>query len=69
MRPPAWKPVVDDWCSICSAKFKASSTLNPEISDGAFQLGVTEEKLDRTQVSGLTIDLGSLRTAHRVRAV
>jgi hypothetical protein len=42
--------------------------LNPEISDGAFQLGVTE-KLDRTQVSGLTIDLGSLRTAHRVRAV
>jgi len=42
--------------------------LKPEISDGAFQLGVTE-KLDRTQVSGLTIDLGSLRTAHRVRAV
>jgi len=43
--------------------------LKPEISDGAFQLGMTEEKLDRTQVSGLTIDLGSLRTAHRVRAV
>ena len=43
--------------------------LNPEISDGAFQLGMTEEKLDRTQVSGLTINLGNLRAAHRVRAV
>jgi hypothetical protein len=38
--------------------------LNPEISDGAFQLGMTEEKLDCTQVSGLTINLGSLRAAH-----
>lgn len=43
--------------------------LNPEISDGAFQLGVSEEKLDRTQVAGLPINLGSLRAAHRVRAV
>jgi hypothetical protein len=43
--------------------------LNSEISDGAFQLGVTEEKLDGTQVTSLPINLGSLRAAHRVRAV
>jgi hypothetical protein len=35
--------------------------LNPEISDGAFQLGMTEKKLDCTQVTGLAINLGSLR--------
>jgi hypothetical protein len=28
-RPPAWKPVVDDQSSICSAIFKASSTSIP----------------------------------------
>jgi hypothetical protein len=38
--------------------------LNPEIPDGAFQFGMTEEKLDCTQVSGLAINLGSLRAAH-----
>ena len=38
--------------------------LNPEIPDGAFQVGMTEEKLDCTQVSGLAINLGSLRAAH-----
>jgi hypothetical protein len=43
--------------------------LNSEISDGAFQLGMTEQKLDCTQVTGLPINLGSLRAAHRVRAV
>jgi len=43
--------------------------LNPEISDSAFQLGMAEEKLDCTQVTGLAINLGSLRAAQRVRAV
>jgi hypothetical protein len=43
--------------------------VNSEISDGAFQLRVTEEKLDGTQVTSLPINLGSLRAAHRVRAV
>jgi hypothetical protein len=33
--------------------------LNSEVSDGAFQLGVTEEKLDCTQVACLPINLGS----------
>ena len=37
--------------------------LNPEIPDGAFQFGMTEQKLDCTQVSGLAINLGSLRAA------
>jgi len=43
--------------------------LNPEISDSAFQLGMAEEKLDCTQVTGLAINLRSLRAAQRVRAV
>jgi hypothetical protein len=43
--------------------------LDSEISDGAFQLGVTEEKLDGTQITSLPINLGRLRAAHRVRAV
>ena len=38
--------------------------LNPKIPDSAFQFGMTEEKLDWTQVSGLAINLGSLRAAH-----
>jgi hypothetical protein len=43
--------------------------LNSEIWDGAFQLGVTKEKLDGTQVTSLPINLGGLRAAHRVCAV
>ena len=43
--------------------------LNSEISDGAFQLGVSEEKLDCTQVAGLPINLCRLRSAHGVRPV
>jgi len=42
--------------------------LNSEISDGAFQFGVSEEKLDCTQVAGLPINLSSLRAVRRVRA-
>jgi hypothetical protein len=38
--------------------------LNREIPDSALQFGMTEEKLDCTQVSGLAINLGSLRAAH-----
>ena len=38
--------------------------LNPEISDGAFQLRVTEEELHCAQVAGLAIDLCGLRTPH-----
>jgi hypothetical protein len=43
--------------------------LNHEISDGACQPGMTEEKLDCTQVTGLAINLGRLCAARRVRAV
>ena len=32
--------------------------LDPEIANGAFQLGVTEQKLHRPQIAGLAIDLG-----------
>jgi hypothetical protein len=38
--------------------------LNPEISDGTFLSGMTEEQLHCAQVSGLAINLGSLRAAH-----
>ena len=43
--------------------------LNPEISDGALQLHMTEEELHSAQVAGFAIYLGGLRTPHRVRAV
>jgi hypothetical protein len=43
--------------------------LNPEISDGALQLRMAEEELHSAQVASLTIDLGSLRAPHRVRAI
>jgi hypothetical protein len=38
--------------------------LNSEISDGAFQLCMTEKQLHCAQVAGLTIDLGGLRSPH-----
>ena len=43
--------------------------LDPEISDGALQLRMAEEELHGAQVPGLAINLGSLRTPHRVRAI
>jgi S-(hydroxymethyl)glutathione synthase len=43
--------------------------LNSKISDGALQLRMAEEELHSAQVASLTIDLGSLRAPHRVRAI
>jgi hypothetical protein len=45
------------------------SYLNPEISDGAFQLRMAEEDLHCAQVAGLAINLGGLRAPHRVRDI
>ena len=42
---------------------------DPEVANGAFQLGMSEQKLNRPQVARLLIDLGRLRPSHRVRAV
>jgi len=43
--------------------------LDTEISDGAFQLRVTEQQLHGPQVAGLSINLSRFRLAHRVRAI
>jgi hypothetical protein len=43
--------------------------LNPEIPDGALEFRMAKEELHCAQVSGLTVDLGGLRTPHRVRAI
>jgi hypothetical protein len=40
-----------------------------EITDRAFELGVSKQKLNRPQVAGLFVDLGCLRPPHRMRAV
>ena len=42
---------------------------NAEISHRAVDLGVTKEQLDRAEIAGLPVDLGSLRPAKRMRAV
>ena len=41
--------------------------LNSEISDGAFQLGVTEEKLDGTQVAGPPVNEARFGPSERMR--
>jgi hypothetical protein len=43
--------------------------LNPEISDGALQLRMTEEELHCAQAAVFAIYLGGLRTPDRVRAI
>jgi hypothetical protein len=43
--------------------------LNPEIPDSALEFRMAKEELHFAQVSGLAIDLGRLRTPHRVRTI
>ena len=43
--------------------------LDPEIANGALQLGVAEQQLHGSQVAGLSINLSRLRSAQRMRAV
>ncbi|MGY2904633.1 hypothetical protein ACVWVY_003654 [Bradyrhizobium sp. URHC0002] len=40
---------------------------DPEISDGAFDLGVAKQKLDGPEIAGATVDQGSLRAPERMR--
>jgi len=40
---------------------------DPEISDGAFDLGVAKQKLDGPEIAGATVDQGSLRASERMR--
>jgi hypothetical protein len=42
---------------------------DPEVTDGALDLGMSEEQLDRSQIAGRTVDLRRLGTAHRMRAI
>ena len=43
--------------------------LDAEVADCAFELRMTQEKLNRPQIARLLVDLGRLRPPHRVRAV
>src|SRR5213592_1406982 len=42
---------------------------NPKITDGAFELGVPEQKLNGSQISGPSIDQRGFRPTQRMRAV
>jgi signal-transduction protein with cAMP-binding, CBS, and nucleotidyltransferase domain len=42
---------------------------DPQISDGAIDLGVAKQKLNSTQVASLSIDFRHLSSAHRMGAV
>jgi len=43
--------------------------LDPEIANGALQLRMPQQELDRSEIASFSIDLGCLRPAHRVGAV
>ena len=43
--------------------------LDAEIADGAFELCVSKQQLNRSQVPRLLVDLGRFRPSHRVSAV
>jgi len=43
--------------------------LNPEITDGAFELRMSKEKLNRPQVAGLLVNLSWFCPSHRVSAI
>ena len=42
---------------------------DPEVTDGALDLGMSGGQLDRSQIAGLTVDLRRLSTAHRMCAI
>jgi len=43
--------------------------LDPEVTNRAFELRMPEQQLNRSQVARLLVDLGGLRSPHRMRAV
>ena len=47
----------------------AERILDAEVANGAFQLCVPEEQLDRPQVAGLLVNLRHLCSLHRVRPI
>jgi len=62
-------PVVDGLELDLLGHIQSVIYLDPEISDGALQLRMAGEELHCAQVAGLAINLGSLRSPYRVRAV
>jgi hypothetical protein len=54
--------------STCSAIARGIVNLDPEIADGALNLGVTEEQLHRPEVAGPAIDQSSFCPAQGVGA-
>jgi hypothetical protein len=47
-----------------SQKVESIIHLDPEIPDGAFELRMSEQKLNRSKVTSLSVDLRRLRPAH-----
>ncbi len=43
--------------------------LDAEVTDRAFELGMSEQQLDRAQVLGPAVDQGRLRSPQRMRSV
>src|SRR5262249_21331884 len=43
--------------------------LDTEVANGAFQLCVSEQQLDRSQIAGLLVDLCRLSAPHRMRPI
>src|SRR5271154_4713353 len=43
--------------------------LDPEVANRAFELRMPEQQLDRSQITRLLVDLGRLRSPHRMGAV
>jgi hypothetical protein len=63
-RPPAVMPVADCLELDLFSHIQRVIHLDPEISDCALQLHVTEEDLHGAKVAGLAVDQGRLGTTH-----
>lgn len=62
-------PVVDKLKVDLLGHIQGIIYLNPEITDSALEFRMAKEELYCAQVPGLPIDLGRLRTPHRVCAI
>lgn len=67
MGRPLRRPIGLDFDGFCDGQSIFKS--NPEISNGAVHLCVTEKELNSPKVSGLLVDLSDLGSSHRVRSV
>ena len=62
--PAKWqgREVRSEFDLLCDAE--SVIDLDPEIPDGAFELRMSEQQLNRSKVTSLSVDLRRLRPAH-----